>query len=371
MRIVFTGGGTGGHVFPNVAVIRELRNKEFGISNFECFYIGGKKFVEEKIIRDEGIPFYGIHVGKLRRYWDIKNFIDFFKIPIGFFEALRILRKLKPDLVFAKGGYVSVPVTLAAWVLRISVWLHESDVSPGLANRICSRFAQKIWLSFEESRKWFEGSRIGERGTVEVIGNPIRKEMLHGSVEKGYKLTGFSGATKKLPVVLIMGGSSGAQSLNELVKKILPELLKKVQVIHITGFVIASHDVRRGEAISPRNNKNYKSFEFLHADLAHIYAITDLVISRAGSGAIFELLALKKPMILVPLPRFASRGDQIENARIFEKHGWATTVNQEKISPHEFLQVILRELHDKKRHPTQIQFTNAAEKIVQSILTFV
>lgn len=321
-------------------------------SGMSIFYVGGKDSVEERIIRDEGIPFYGIHVGKLRRYLDIKNFIDFFKIPIGFFEALRILRKLKPNLVFAKGGYVSVPVTLAAWVLRIPVWLHESDVSPGLANRICSRFAERILLSFEESGKYFEGLAAFRL----VVGNPIRKEMLHGSAEKGYKLTGFS---KKLPVVLIMGGSSGAQSLNELIFQILPELLKKAQVVHIAG-----------PHFSPScklQAASYKLFPFLHADLAHIYAITDVAVSRAGSGGIFELLALKKPMILIPLPRAASRGDQIENAAVFERHGWARSLDQNTLAPQDLLKNILKFLTNKKIHKEASHFKDAAKRIAAAI----
>ncbi len=310
-----------------------------------------------------GIPFYGIYAGKLRRYFDFKNFVDVFKLPVGFFQALWILRKLKPKLVFAKGGYVSVPVCFAARVLKIPIWLHESDFSPGLANKICSKFAQKIFLSFEESRQFFP------RKDVEVVGNPIRKWLLKGNKELGYKLTGFSPSK---PVILIMGGSTGAQWLNRMVEKILPELLKHAQVVHITGENPNLKIQMPNKSQNP--NAKYKTFEFLNEDLAHIYAISDLVISRAGSGAIFEILALKKPMILVPLPAKASRGDQIENALAFTSHGWARVIRQDKISPENFLKEILYLLYTKAVQARMIEsqekadFSNAAKKIARAIL---
>lgn len=349
MRIIFTGGGTGGHIFPNLAVIDELNRPN------SIFYIGGRNSPEEKIAHAHEIPFYGIHTGKLRRYFDWRNFTDALKVPLGFFESLRILKKLKPDLVFAKGGYVSVPVVLAARFLKISVWLHESDVSPGLANKICSRFAQKIWLSFDESRKFFP------RAHTEVVGNPIRREILNGDSEKGYKLTGFS---QKHPIILIMGGSTGALSLNKLVEAILPQLVKNAQIIHITG------------KNSHRSAVRYKTFEFLNEELAHIYAIADIVVSRAGSGGIFEALAWHKPMILIPLPKTASRGDQIENARVFEQHGWAMALNQDTLTPEKFLNSIQAFLQNQHLRIAMIErqkkakFTHAARRIAEAIRKF-
>lgn len=335
-------------MFPNLAIIEELK--------VEVFYIGEKHGPEEELVKKYHVPFYGIHAGKLRRYFDFKNFIDIFKIPLGFFEALKILRKLKPDLVFAKGGYVSVPVVFAAWILRIPVWLHESDVSPGLANRICSRFVKRIFLSFEESEKYFEGLAAARL----VIGNPIRREILNGSPAKGYKLTGFS---PRKPVLLIVGGSTGAQSLNKLVFKILPKLLRKVQVIHITGKNIST-------TYNLQPTTSYKSFPFLHAELAHIYAITDLAVSRAGSGGIFELLALHKPMILIPLPRAASRGDQIENARVFAKHGWAQMLEQDGLTPEKLLRAIIHFLENPERQKAGEKFTLAARRIADAIMNY-
>lgn len=286
--------------------------------------------------------------------------MDAFKVPLGFFGSLKILKQLKPDLVFAKGGYVSVPVVLAAWVRGIPVWLHESDVSPGLANKICSRFAAKIWLSFEESVKFFPGKN------VEVVGNPLRREILKGDVEKGYQLTGFS---EKLPVVLVMGGSTGAQSLNKLVEEILPKLTKETQVVHITGSASRSSG-------SASTRHRYKTFEFLHEELAHIYAIADLVVSRAGSGSIFETLAWVKPMLLIPLPKGASRGDQIENARVFESHGWALAREQDSLTAEglfEQIQNLLKNetlLRSMTERQKKAHATGGASRIAEAIRTF-
>lgn len=360
-----------------MAVIDELKkitNDELLMTN-GVFYIGEKGGPEEKIAEARGIIFYGIHTGKLRRYFDWRNFVDVLKVPIGFFESLRILKKLNPDLVFAKGGYVSVPVVLAARFLRIPVWLHESDVSPGLANKICSRFAQKIWLSFEESRKFFKNQN------AEVVGNPIRREILKGDKAHGYKLTGFS---QKHPIILIMGGSTGAKSLNKLVEAILPQLTKKAQIIHVTGThelseCASSYRPRRAQPLLSKYrfaSTHYKTFEFLNEELAHIYSIADLIVSRAGSGGIFEALAWHKPMILIPLPKTASRGDQIENAAVFEKHGWAMALDQNTLTPSKFLNSIQAFLQNEHlqaamtERQKKAKFMHAASRIAEAIRKF-
>lgn len=338
----------------------------------EIFYVGEKNGLEEKICREKGIIFYGIRAGKWRRYFDWKNFVDLVKIPFGFFEALLILRRLRPDLVFSKGGYVSLPVVLAARVLGIPVWIHESDSTQGLSTRIAARFAEKIFLAFEEAEMSFPRHayrQAGKRKSICVVGNPIRREILEGRAEEGYKLTGFS---SKKPVIFIMGGSIGAQSLNKMIEEILPELTKKAQVVHIAGEnnVIASERQRAWQS----HSDFYKSFSFLSAsDLAHIYRITDLAVSRAGSGSIFELLACHLPMLLIPLPRAASRGDQIENAQIFEHNGWARYCLQEELTPKKLLHAILDFLEDKKALAAMQQkqksadFSRAAKKIAEAI----
>lgn len=275
-------------------------------------------------------------------------------MPIGIVQSLNILRKKRPDLLFAKGGYVSVPVVLAAWLLKIPVWIHESDATPGLSTRICLRFASKVFVSFEESKKFFRAKN------VQVVGNPVRKSVLNGDKKRGFELTGFDSAK---PTILIMGGSTGASSLNNLVYEILQDLLKIAQVIHITG--------RRGAG---KILAGYKQFAFLDEELADCYAISDLVVSRAGSGGIFEVLALQIPLVLVPLPKEASRGDQIENAAIFEERGFAVSVDQEKIKPEDFFGVIKNLLGNEKCRLAMIEnqkksaFKNAAGKIAEELL---
>lgn len=352
-------------MFPNVAVIDELRAQNPKKSVCEFFYIGQKGAIEEKIMSKCGVPFYGIHAGKLRRYFSLRNFVDLFKTPLGFFEALAILRRKKPDLVFAKGGYVSVPVALAARLLKIPVWLHESDVTPGLSNKICGRFAQKIWLSFPETKEFFESKN------VEVVGNPIRKWILKGDASRGYKITGFS---EKKPVILIIGGSTGAQSLNKIIFEIMPELLKKAQVVHVTGN-ISPYTGNATLARKFESAKGYKRFDFLDEDLAHVYSIADLIVSRAGSGGIFESLALTKPLILVPLPKSTSRGDQVENAEVFEKNGFALMLDQDQLSSERFLNSILSLLENESMRSKMVQnqkkahYKNAAEKIAKAIIS--
>lgn len=314
------------------------------------------------MIEAEGIDFYGISAGKIRRYWDLKNFTDFFKVPFGIIESYKILKKLKPDLIFAKGGYVSVPVIFAACALGIPVWMHESDVSPGLANKICAKFADRIFLSFEESRLFFKNARVS------VVGNPIREEILRGDLNKGCKFTGFS---KDLPVILVVGGSTGARSLNQLVYEILPELLKKTQVIHITG-----QEAAKFLPSANLEKTRYRAFEFLGKELADCYAIADLVVSRAGSGSIFEVAAVGRPLLLIPLPRYASRGDQIENAACFANKGFAFALDQETLSPQQLKKTIFEMMKDKVLREKMVQSQkialqkDAAHKIAQEIFSF-
>lgn len=275
----------------------------------------------EQLVREAGLKFYSIPSGKLRRYFAWETFGDFFKIIAGFFRSLFILMREKPDVLFSKGGYVSVPVAMTAWAFRIPVITHESDLVPGLATRIISKFAKKVCVAFRESEKYFPGKAV-------FTGNPVRKEILAGNKNIGYKLTGFS---DKLPVLLVMGGSLGAKSINEALLQILPELNKSVQVVHITGKHALDY-----------KHPNYFSAEFLGSELKDIYAISDLVVARAGAGTLFELAAVAKPSILIPLGPPASRGEQIKNAEIFAQQGAAVVIPQAEITPERLLQ----EIHD-------------------------
>lgn len=261
------------------------------------------------MIEKEGIRFTGVNCGKLRRYFSVQNFIDAFKVPLGYFEARNELKKFSPDIVFSKGGFVSVPVVMAAKRLDIPVIVHESDISPGLANKICFKFAKTICLSFEETRAYLKKEYLDK---AVVTGNIVRKSINNGSKEAGYKFTGFD---QHRPVVLIMGGSQGARQINELVRASIDELTKKFQIVHITG---------KGNLDIGVHKKGYAQFEFLNEQLADVYAISELVITRGGANSLSELAVLKKKAMIIPLSMDSSRGEQLKNARFFaNKFGWS------------------------------------------------
>lgn len=307
--IVFTGGGSAGHVTPNIAIINEIKKE------WDIFYVGSKKGIEKELIQKMNIPYFGINSGKLRRYIDVENVIDVFKVIKGCFEARSLLKKLNPTLVFSKGGFVSVPVILAAKSLKIPVFIHEGDITPGLANKISQRFATKIFTSFEETKKFFPESK------TTVIGSPIRKEILNGSAEKGKKLLEYD---DKSPILTIMGGSLGAIKINEVVRNSLKQLTSKYQIVHLCG----KNNIDNNLTKIPR----YKQFEYVHEELPDILNATDIVITRGGSNAIFEFLALKIPMLIIPLGLDQSRGDQILNAKAFEEKGYSLTLEEEKLN---------------------------------------
>ena len=299
-KIVMTGGGTAGHVTPNIALIPKLR--ELG---YEIDYIGSKEGIEKKLISDLGIPYYGVSTGKFRRYFDPKNFSDPFRVLKGCHEAKKLLKELKPNVIFSKGGFVSVPVVRAAASLKIPVIIHESDLTPGLANKLCIPVATKICCNFPETLKY-----LPEKKSV-LTGSPIREELTMGNKDAAYKLCGFD---KNRPVIMVMGGSQGASAINKVVRDALPRLLEKFNVIHICGQEKMDNMLL--------TTPGYKQFDYVKSELKDLFAITDLVVSRAGANAICELLALRIPNVLIPLPLAASRGDQLLNAASFESQGF-------------------------------------------------
>lgn len=307
-KIAFTGGGTIGHVAVNLALIPEAQKRDI-----ETIYIGSKNGIEKEMITDSAkdTKYIPISSGKLRRYLSFENLKDVFKVLKGVLDARKVLKKEKPDLVFSKGGFVSVPVIIAAKSLKIPSIVHESDVTPGLANKISMKFANKMYTTFEETLKYVPKEKS------DYIGAIIREDLREGSKEEGYQLTGFN---DQLPVLLIMGGSLGSKALNKAIRDNLDYLTKKYQIIHLTG---------KGHVDQNIKNANYVQYEFVSNELMHFYAITDTVISRAGANAIYEFATLKLPMLLIPLGLDQSRGDQIDNAKIFEKNGYAK-VSQEK-----------------------------------------
>lgn len=311
-KIILTGGGTAGHVTPNIALIPHL--KEAG---YEIVYIGSYDGIEKKLISDfPDIPYYGIATGKFRRYLDIKNLTDPFRVVKGYTEAKKILKKEKPDVLFSKGGFVSVPVVRAAASLHIPCIIHESDMTPGLANKLCIPIAKKICCNFPETLKM-----LPEEKAV-LTGSPIREELSSGNKVAALTLCNF---TTSKPVVMVIGGSLGAASVNQIVRTALDKLLEDFQIVHICGKDKIDDTLL--------NVSGYKQFEYLKTELKDVFAMADIIISRAGANAICELLALKKPNLLIPLPADASRGDQLLNAASFESQGYSMVVQEKDLTP--------------------------------------
>ena len=309
-KIVLTGGGTAGHVTPNIAMIPKL--KELG---YEIFYMGSYDGIEKKLIEDFDIPYYGIATGKFRRYFDPKNFSDPFRVIKGVSEAKKYLKAIKPDVVFSKGGFVSVPVVRAAASLKIPCIVHESDMTPGLANKLCIPVAKKVCCNFPETLNNLPAEK------AVLTGSPIREELMKGRKEAAYELCGFD--TSK-PVIMVIGGSQGSAAINQAVRDALPELLEDFQIVHLCGKEKIDNLLL--------TTKGYKQFEYIKTELKDIFAMADIVISRAGANAINELLALKKPNLLIPLPSTSSRGDQILNAKSFESQGFSIVVDEDDLT---------------------------------------
>ena len=309
-KIILTGGGTAGHVTPNIALLPAL--KEAG---YEVEYIGSYNGMEKDLIEKEGIPYHGISSGKLRRYFDWKNFSDPFRVIHGYGQARSLISKIKPSIVFSKGGFVSVPVVLAAKSLHVPAIIHESDMTPGLANRIAMRGAVKICCNFPETLKYLpEGKGV-------LTGSPIRQQLLHGDRKKAFEFTGLTG---EKPILLIIGGSLGSVFINNAVRGAIDDLLQRFEIIHLCGKGNLDHSLDE--------KPGYVQYEYISKELPDLFAAADLVISRAGANAICELLALHKPNILIPLSRNASRGDQILNANSFKKQGFSYVIEEEDVN---------------------------------------
>ncbi|MCR5654562.1 MAG: undecaprenyldiphospho-muramoylpentapeptide beta-N-acetylglucosaminyltransferase [Lachnospiraceae bacterium] len=308
-KIVLTGGGTAGHVTPNIALLPGLKNL-----GYDVHYIGSYEGIESKLIADFDVPYYGVATGKLRRYIDPKNLTDPFRVIKGFGEARKILKQIKPDIVFSKGGFVSVPVVRAASSLKIPCIIHESDMTPGLANKLCIPVAKKVCCNFPETLQFLPEDK------AILTGSPIREELAKGSKADGFKLCGFD---PNIPVIMVIGGSLGAANVNAAVRNALPELLKDFQVVHICGKEKVDNLLLTTEG--------YKQFEYVKQELKDLFAMADLVISRAGANAICELLALQKPNLLIPLTN-GSRGDQLLNAKSFESQGYSMVLQEDDIT---------------------------------------
>ena len=317
-RIILTGGGTAGHVTPNIALLPRL--KELG---YDIQYIGSYTGIEKELIEPFGIPYHGISSGKLRRYFSVQNFTDPFRVLKGFREAHKLIRQLKPDVIFSKGGFVSVPVVLAGKRCKVPVIIHESDMTPGLANKIAIPSSAKVFCNFPETLKSLP------EGKAVLTGSPIRQELLSGNKIAAMDMCHF---TSDKPVILVIGGSLGAVAVNNAVREALPELLKDFQIIHLCGKGKMDESLKDVEG--------YCQFEYIKNELRNLFALADIVISRAGANAICELLALHKPNLLIPLSANASRGDQILNARSFERQGFSLVLEEEQLTKETLLNAV-------------------------------
>ena len=346
-KIVLTGGGTAGHVTPNLALLPELKK-----NGYEILYIGSLNGIEKQLMEENGIRYCGIHTGKLRRYFDPQNFSDPIRVLKGLKEARKILREFNPDVVFSKGGYVAVPVVRAAHALHIPCIIHESDMTPGLANRLCFSSASRICCNFPETLKLLPQEK------AVLTGTPIRAELFEGSRETGLALCGF---TADKPVLMIMGGSQGAASVNSAVRENLDLLLKEYQIIHLCG---------KGKMDNLKLTiPGYKQFEYVGEELKHLYAACDFIISRSGANAICEILALQKPNILVPLPSRNSRGDQLLNAQSFEAQGYSLVADNDELP--EILPELLAELSRKKEDMVQAMSHSSQNDAIPVILSLI
>lgn len=346
--ILFTGGGTAGHVMVNLALIPRFRE-----DGWEIIYIGSKNGIEKSLVADlEGVTYYSVSTGKLRRYFDWNNFKDPFKVLKGIFQAFRVIRKHKPNLIFSKGGFVSVPVVLGGWLNRVPVIIHESDITPGLANKIAIPFATKVCTTFPETTRHFDKDK------AKYVGAIIRDELRKGDAGRGRKLCGFD---KEKPVILIMGGSLGSRILNEVVRNNLDSLLPRFQIVHLCG---------KGQVDDNLQKPGYCQFEYLSDPLADVLNMADFVVSRAGSNAIFEFLSLNKPMLLIPLSKAASRGDQILNARSFEKMGYAQVLMEEDLSDEKFLEQLEQLMENKETYREKMS-QNSPEQSMNEVIQLI
>ena len=347
-RIILTGGGTAGHVTPNIALLPRLKELQYDIH-----YIGSYQGIEKELIEPFGIPYHGISTGKLRRYLSARNLTDPFRVLKGMGEARRLIKILDPDVIFSKGGFVSVPVVLAGKKRHVPTIIHESDMTPGLANKLSLPAATKVCCNFPETLDLLPA------GKAVLTGSPIRQELLTGDK---YKAREFLGFTSDKPVILIIGGSLGAVAVNEAIRSILPELLKSYQVFHLCG---------KGK-IDPTlvHLEGYAQYEYIKEELKDLFALTDIVVSRAGANAICELLALHKPNLLIPLPANASRGDQLLNARSFERQGFSVVLEESEMTDETLLSAINR-LYENREIYTETMKQSSQQNSIDTIIDLI
>ena len=348
-KIILTGGGTAGHVTPNLALVPFLKK-----AGYDILYVGSHSGIEKELAQREGLPYRAVSTGKLRRYPSVKNLTDAGRVIKGLSDAKKVIKEFKPDIIFSKGGFVSVPVVVAGKMRGVPVVIHESDMTPGLANKISIPFAKAVCVTFPETRSELPAKKAF------VTGAPIRSELYAGDRTKGLDICGFDG---NKPVLLVMGGSSGSVKINTCLIQGLPDLLPHFDVIHICGKGNKSLDKRDG----------YTPFEYVTDDLPHIFAASDVIVSRAGSNSVCEIAALKKPNLLIPLSLKASRGDQIANAKSFLSRGFSEVLFEEELSLKTFAERIMSVYRERERYIAVMERNatgNGVEKVLDTIIRF-
>ena len=364
-RIILTGGGTGGHLFPLVAVAEALKRKQ---PDTELIFFGPNGLLEKKIFSASQIPMVNIYSGKLRRYWSWKNILDIIKVPIGLVQCLFYLLKYMPDAIFAKGGYASVPVVLIGWLYRIPILIHESDSIPGLANRFLSKFSRRVAVTYAEAEKYFN------HPTVVLTGVPVRPDINKGEAQKARDMFNLS---SDRPVIFVWGGSQGAAIINNTILRILPELLEKYQVIHQTGEKNLSEVEKIAQEMNIKPGENgYHPVAFIGEELKDILAVSDLVISRAGANSIAEIAIVGKPSILIPIKNSANN-HQEKNAYTLSREGAAVMLTENNLGQHLFKKaiddIIDHEEKQKELAERIVKFSHpeAAENIAQGIISMI
>lgn len=347
-RMVFTGGGTLGHVMPNLPLIEHYQQEGYAIH-----YMGSKKGEEREFIETRGIAYHPIRTGKLRRYFDWQNFLDIFNVTLGIVQSFFVLLRLRPQVLFSKGGYVALPAVVAAWLLRIPIVIHESDRTPGLTTRLSKRFARRICVAFQHATQYFDAQKVVWTGL------PVRTAIFNASREKGLAVTGFSG---NRPILLVFGGSLGAGFLNNLIREYIETpWLTQFDVINICGEGKIAHNL---------DYVNYKQFERLGVEFIDVMQAADIVLTRGGATSLFELLAMKKPHVIIPLSKAVSRGDQVHNARYFSDLEVSSFIEEEDAS-WERVQALLEQSYQNRAalisSMKQLEFAQATQKVIEVI----
>lgn len=355
--IAFTGGGTGGHIYPGLAVAEQFKSvcSENADISAKIIWIGSSAGMDKRIVESNSVvdKFYGIPSGKLRRYFSFRNLLDVFKIIAGFFAAFFILLKNRPSVLFSKGGFVSVPPCFAAKILGIPVYTHECDFSPGLATKLNTKAASKVLLSYKQTEKFFAGKN---KEKLVVTGNPVRPAFYSASAKKGRDFLGLEEVTDK-PVLVVIGGSLGAKQINELIYQNIEFLCEHFIVVHQTG---AGNEVSLTEKVA---NDSYKPYSFIYGEMPDVLAAADIILSRAGANSLWECAVLKKPMVLVPLCGSGTRGDQVENARFFEENNAATVLLGEDADSQHLQDALIKMLDESTRK----KFAESCSALTDSI----